>query len=98
MKIEQMEEDPTPFQRILLFLIITLLIVLALIGCSSEPPPPPPTELELKTILHEEINSGVRHRVELLKIDSCEYLLAVQANGISIIHKYNCKNHSIAKE
>jgi len=92
MKIEQMEEDPTPFQRILLFLIITLLIVLALIGCSSEPPPP--TELELKTIVHQEINYSFRHTVELLKIDSCEYLLAVQAQGISIIHKYNCKNHS----
>ena len=39
------------------------------------------------------IKANVGLVVEVIKIDGCDYILCDGIEGVSIIHKQNCKNH-----
>lgn len=66
-----------------------ILLIPLLYSCSSED--------ETKNGYFENTNNGiwgsVEYRIEQKIIDSCEYIIIFGAEGRSIIHKANCKNH-----
>lgn len=61
-------------------LIILLLVLLAIAMGSCEQ--------RIESVRKEQVMSNV----DVLRIDSCEYVVYHNINGNSIIHKGNCKN------
>lgn len=83
-----MEQKLTPTERVIaiaLFTIVFLAMLSGLVSCNS----PEPNVSKTKTtyqIDHELIP------LELVIIDSCEYLYGPWGNATVLTHKGNCKN------
>lgn len=60
---------------------IRLLILLTFFSCDN-------TTENSKVII-----DSMTYEVNLINIDSCQYLMAKTNYGVGIIHKQNCKNH-----
>lgn len=68
---------------------LLMAVFLAAIFASCQKP-------QLNSITKEDTNYiqvSAFSRIYNVEVDSCEYLVANSPDGISIIHKENCKNH-----
>lgn len=72
-------------------LVVLVAVELCLImgSCTKDQRPQQLVENQNRKVVIE----GFSYNVEVVTIDSCEYILANGAERISIIHKQNCKNH-----
>lgn len=83
-----MEQKLTPTERVIaiaLFTIVYLALLSGLVSCNSPEPNVPKT----KTTYIIESDLSI---VEVVIIDSCEYIYGPWGNATVLTHKGNCKN------
>lgn len=83
-----MEQKLTPTERVIaiaLFTIVFLAMLSGLVSCDSPEPNVPKT----KTTYQIESDLAI---VEVVIIDSCEYIYGPWGNATVLTHKGNCKN------
>ena len=83
-----MEQKLTPTERVIaiaLFTIVFLAMLSGLVSCKSPEPNVPKT----KTTYQIEPDLAI---VEIVIIDSCEYIYGPWGNATVLTHKGNCKN------
>ena len=82
-----MEQKLTPTERVIgiaLLTFLSLAMMSGLFGCTPEP------NVEKKKTTYQ-INNEL-NPIEVVTIDSCEYLYGPWGNATVLTHKGNCKN------
>lgn len=69
-----------------------ILPLLLLAACGNSNTNVQTKEINNNLLIRRHILEGVRHDIDEVKIDYCEYIIVHNYHGVSIIHKANCAN------
>jgi len=77
----------------ILFFSYLFLVALILASCNNTPIKEEENGIEIVT----KASWGHDVYVQLIEVDSCEYLVSTRQEAISVIHKQNCKYCAVRK-